>query len=71
MEEVTGGAMTREEYMSNRCDSCRFFMDLGDGSGTCHRYPPSWHAQRSVAKWPVVNEVDWCGEWCALDMAPA
>ena len=76
MDVVTGGAMTWEEVMRERCDDCRFFMDFGNGTGTCHRYPPSWHAGGKAEKWPIVNTIDWCGEWqtCAEakdDMAPA
>ena len=63
MDVVTGGAITLDEYLREHCHDCRFFGDFGDGSGTCHRYPPTRHWRFVVSRFPVVNEVDWCGEW--------
>ena len=41
----------------NKCDSCRYYVALGEQHGACHRFPPSTPLKRLF-----VSPVDWCGE---------
>lgn len=52
------------------CMSCKYF-EREDGhdpdEGNCHRNPPvaNWDCEDgyAVTAWPVVEWMDWCGEW--------
>lgn len=52
------------------CRTCRFFFpQIGDGdetvqtyhTGKCRRFPPPNAGY--TAQFPMVMEIDWCGEW--------
>ncbi len=58
------------------CESCKFYEDVGDKTGFCHRYPPVIAPNDILAQvmvqdsktsdsgcLPVVHFDDWCGEW--------
>jgi hypothetical protein len=49
------------------CQNCLFFRPLEKGSGTCHRYPPSFAGDASPKeshhwRFPLVGSHSWCGE---------
>lgn len=50
------------------CESCRFYEELGDGEGVCHRYPPIKMGGRlgniaeEFSQPSVYADVTWCGE---------
>ena len=42
-----------------RCGSCKFGQDFGEGQHLkCRRFPPQ-------GGFPTVNPESWCGEWSA------
>jgi hypothetical protein len=50
------------------CSNCRYFCHPDKGSGTCHRYPPSYAGDASPKesnhwRFPVVSAGNWCGEF--------
>ncbi len=60
-----------------QCGTCRFWDDT---SGRCHRYAPRPSApvevrnngddalwDYSLARWPITEEFDWCGEHKRMD----
>jgi hypothetical protein len=57
------------------CLTCLYFRQLEMGSGSCHRYPPSFAGDTSPKeshhwKFPVVGGHSWCGEHRALPERP-
>jgi hypothetical protein len=64
----------------DRCGTCRFWSEMDEGIGECHRAPPALPATEShvVAAvrmrqgiwdgvWPSTEGDDWCGEWRGKD----
>lgn len=50
------------------CHNCRFFRPQDKGSGSCHRYPPTFAGEASPRethhwRFPFVNGHGWCGEY--------
>lgn len=39
------------------CNSCRYYVVVGEHHGSCHRFPND-----TTHKRVSVNEYDWCGE---------
>jgi len=54
-----------------QCKNCCFYVVFGIatddiGSGNCHRNSPRVMGSKNedqLAKWPIVDFDDWCGEW--------
>jgi len=50
-----------------KCLNCFYFRRYDDKEsefGICHRYAPRPHDKyNSATHWPIVDEVNWCGEW--------
>jgi hypothetical protein len=47
----------RERRIMSKCQTCIYFDKQPH---ICRRYPPQVYDGRFL--WPVVNEMDWCGE---------
>lgn len=49
-----------------QCSTCRFYAKrlLGmSGQGYCRRFPPAVRRWWRVARFPIVTDYNWCGEW--------
>lgn len=52
-----------------QCFSCRHFDELADEKGKCRLRAPLAVApdhedtDLPLAAWPIVERLDWCGEW--------
>ena len=54
-------------HQAASCLTCQYFRDQEKGSGSCHRFPPSFAGDTSPVeshrwKFPVVQGRTWCGE---------
>lgn len=56
--------------MKDSCEMCKFFEPNEPSDGECRRHAPAVVTQdindkisRRLAVWPVVEIVDWCGEF--------
>lgn len=48
------------------CIDCKYFNQMGQVFGLCHRYPPQVYADHQFEQcwvFPEVNTEDWCGEF--------
>ncbi len=54
------------------CSECRFFRGKGGGEGACRRRAPDANASGCgrAFSWPVVKDVNWCGEFVRLPVEP-
>ena len=66
--------------MSRLCRTCRYFRaSLGhreiESFGECRRHAPRPETCREewemLARWPKVEELDWCGDWIGVDTQEA
>jgi hypothetical protein len=51
---------------AERCEACRFWEDVGEGYGHCHRLPPvplGSGESTLMTAWPETKADDWCGEF--------
>lgn len=51
--------------MEQDCKDCRFFFsaEFNEGKGVCRRHAPKVIHGELMARWPFVDETDWCGEF--------
>ena len=45
------------------CKNCYHFRDNGKHHGLCFRYPPQWHRNSQLYKYPTVVKMEFCGEY--------
>lgn len=53
-----------------KCANCEFYVPTNRGffpAGQCRRYPPSTRGHSADAVWPLVEPVQWCGEYREKD----
>lgn len=57
-----------DDVVQKACMNCRFFQnsETFPDSGECRRRPPFFHQGKEISAWPMVNELDWCGEFKRL-----
>lgn len=55
---------------TRRCERCRFFdsstqsaVAQPDTTGLCRRNPPVADKRDGTARWPFVEDTDWCGSF--------
>lgn len=59
--------------MADACATCAFFVVTGVDKlrsttndkvslGQCRRFPPSSQHETQHGVWPILSDVDWCGE---------
>ena len=58
---------TNHQPQAASCQTCLYFRPLEKGSGSCHRYPPSFAGETSPKeahhwRFPLVGSHSWCGE---------
>lgn len=53
-----------------KCEDCRYYDQRSPYAGECRRYAPrpgqrtkDPEAEGLWAVWPMVSNVEWCGEW--------
>ena len=56
------------DVQQERCGACRFYLpntasNPKDPTGLCRRYPPLASGTELDSAWPVVSDLDWCGEY--------
>jgi hypothetical protein len=54
------------------CSACKYWEDIQDGSGLCHRNPPTLNIGRDamcVDSWvlPLTMHDEWCGQFEAYE----
>lgn len=69
-------------FPAYRCDSCRWFQPMHESdwptadrpAGECRRHPPvilvydEWSDH--YRRWPIVEDLDFCGEFTQVDEQP-
>jgi len=57
-----------EELTPKACLNCKFFNGSTEhpDSGECRRRPPFYNIDKEFSAWPLVKELDWCGEFKRL-----
>lgn len=52
--------------MSNSCENCNYYRE-----GSCRKHAPSpaGVGASRMARWPLVDKKDWCGDWDATELA--
>lgn len=50
------------------CGNCRFCCPTGPSGPRCRRHAPKPGVL--AALWPVIEYVDWCGEWAPREAQP-
>jgi|DEB19_MinimDraft_3_1074340.scaffolds.fasta_scaffold30500_1 hypothetical protein len=62
-----------DDVTPKACMNCRFFnnSEIFPDSGECRRRPPFYNVEKQFSAWPMVNELDWCGEFKRLPVTGA
>jgi len=60
-----------QEPTKERCGVCRFYLHNKDSNpkdptGLCRRFPPTVTSGSEDYVWPLISDLDWCGEFRPL-----